>query len=118
MRIAVFLRRLTENTMVRLAISKACLGLLAIVETVSSTPLGKEFFNARSISPSQELVWPTTISSQIHSESWPDFANKTQRWSSYKAPTFDEVFLPKDEHDLALGVSTIFLHVSEKMCAE
>ncbi|CAG8198446.1 unnamed protein product [Penicillium salamii] len=90
--------------MVRLAISKACLGLLAIVETVSSTPVGKEFFNARSISPSQELVWPTTISSQIHSESWPDFANKTQRWSSYKAPTFDEVFLPKDEHDLALGL--------------
>lgn len=91
--------------MVRFAIPQALSALLAAVPTVSSTPLAIGHLDPRGTSPSNGSVWPSTLNGQVYGESWPEFANKTKRWSTYRAPTFDEVFLPENEHDLSLGVS-------------
>ena len=91
--------------MVRFTIPQAVTALLAAVQTVSSTPFTVGGLDQRSASPSNSSVWPSALNGQVYGESWPEFSNKTKRWSSYRAPTFDEVFLPENENDLSLGVS-------------
>lgn len=51
--------------------------------------------------------WPQAVAPDVHNSSWPDFAAATLRWSSYDAPTFDLVFLPKTEQELSIGVSRL-----------
>ncbi|KAI0020110.1 hypothetical protein F4780DRAFT_792212 [Xylariomycetidae sp. FL0641] len=48
--------------------------------------------------------WPSTIKRMVHGSDWPEFVNKTTRWSTYQAPTFNEVFLPETENDLSIGL--------------
>lgn len=50
-------------------------------------------------------VWPSSLASEVHDSSWPEWANTTIRWSTYDAPTFDSVFIPSTPEDLASGVS-------------
>ncbi|KAJ5382152.1 hypothetical protein N7517_000063 [Penicillium concentricum] len=76
--------------MVRFVILRA-LSLLLAVNTVSSSPLADEHFSPWGNSPSNGLVWPSVLDDQIHGESWPEFANKTERRPSYRAPTFEEL---------------------------
>ncbi|CAG8888090.1 unnamed protein product [Penicillium egyptiacum] len=90
--------------MVRFAILRALSALLATVQTVLSTPLSTKYLSRADTSSYNDAVWPSTLNGQIYGTSWPEFANKTERWSSYKAPTFDEVFLPENENDLSLGL--------------
>ncbi|KAJ6180060.1 hypothetical protein N7519_010521 [Penicillium mononematosum] len=90
--------------MVRLAILRALSVLLATIQTVSSTPLSTKYLSRADTSSYNDPVWPSALNGQIYGTSWPEFANKTERWSSYKAPTFDEVFLPENENDLSLGL--------------
>lgn len=44
-------------------------------------------------------------SAEIHTSSWPQWAEETQRWSTYSAPTFDLIFIPKDEQEISAAVS-------------
>lgn len=53
----------------------------------------------------RQYNWPSQVSDLAHDASWPQFVNKTTRWSTYEPPSFNEVFLPETEEDLALGVS-------------
>ncbi|PHH87957.1 hypothetical protein CDD83_8171 [Cordyceps sp. RAO-2017] len=48
--------------------------------------------------------WPGSIANEVNGPSWPQFANATQRWSTYAAPTFNEVFIPRTEADLSTGL--------------
>lgn len=50
-------------------------------------------------------TWPSELADQAYGPSWSQFVNKTTRWSTYEPPSFNEVFLPKTEEDLAIGVS-------------
>ncbi|KAE8370460.1 FAD-binding domain-containing protein [Aspergillus caelatus] len=64
---------------------------------------------AASATPSQTSnkhgsVWPEAINDLVYGPSWPNFVNKTQRWSTYDAPTFDLVFLPETEEELSQGL--------------
>lgn len=52
--------------------------------------------------------WPSQVAESVHNSSWPDFVNQTTRWSTYAAPTFNVVFVPQSEEDLAVGVSSIY----------
>ncbi|KAI1496064.1 hypothetical protein F5X99DRAFT_425229 [Biscogniauxia marginata] len=52
----------------------------------------------------QNATWPSEIADEAHGPDWPEFVNKTTRWSTYEAPTFNEVFLPETEDDLSLGL--------------
>lgn len=60
---------------------------------------------ARETGPSNGSVWPREIASEVYGPEWPEFANATERWSAYEAPTFNEVFIPQTPQDLSLGVS-------------
>jgi len=44
-------------------------------------------------------------SGAIYSPSWPMWVNETTRWSTFSAPTFDLLFIPKDEHEISKAVS-------------
>lgn len=50
-------------------------------------------------------TWPSQVADQAHDPSWPQFVEKTTRWSTYEPPSFNEVFIPEDEEDLSIGVS-------------
>ncbi|KAL8686689.1 MAG: hypothetical protein Q9218_006936 [Villophora microphyllina] len=49
-------------------------------------------------------TWPSEVAGQAYGPSWPQFVNKTTRWSTYEPPSFNEVFLPKTEEDVAIGL--------------
>ena len=51
--------------------------------------------------------WPPQVADSVYDSSWPGFVEKTTRWSTYAAPTFNGVFLPRSEKDLAIGVNRI-----------
>ncbi|KAK2037944.1 FAD-binding domain-containing protein [Colletotrichum somersetense] len=87
--------------MARLAILQAVPALLALIQTVSCTPLAFSTLNARNNSG---VSWPADVSTLVHDKTWAGFGEKTTRWSSYKAPTFDEVFLPETEEQLSLAL--------------
>ncbi|KFA46213.1 hypothetical protein S40293_07182 [Stachybotrys chartarum IBT 40293] len=59
---------------------------------------------ARETSPSNGSVWPQEIATEVYGPEWPGFANATERWSAYEAPTFNEVFIPQTPQDLSLGL--------------
>ena len=50
-------------------------------------------------------TWPTEVAGEAFGPSWSQFVNKTTRWSTYEPPSFNEVFLPKTEEELSIGVS-------------
>ena len=50
-------------------------------------------------------TWPASLAGEAHDQSWPEFSQKTQRWSTFSAPTFNEVFIPQNENDLVRGVN-------------
>lgn len=104
--------------MTRLALFHALPVFLAIIQTVSSTPLTFGGLHPRNKSQPNGTVWPTSLASQAHDVSWPNFAGKTSRWSSFEAPTFNEVFLPANEKDLSLGVSTLSFASNISMSGE
>jgi hypothetical protein len=45
-------------------------------------------------------------SGAIYSPSWPMWVNETTRWSTFSAPTFDLVFIPKNENEISKAVSS------------
>jgi hypothetical protein len=90
--------------MTRLALLQAFPALFAIIQIASGKPFTYEELEARS-----KPVWPATVSGEVHDSSWANFSETTIRWSSFEAPTFNSVFLPKTEQDLSLGVSALFL---------
>lgn len=55
---------------------------------------------------SAQYGWPSSLANEAYGPSWTQFANATQRWSTYAAPTFNEVFIPQTEEDLSAGVSS------------
>ena len=93
--------------MTRLALLQALLAFLAIFQTVSSTPLTVGGLRPRNESQPNGMIWPTDLAGLAHNETWPNFTETTLRWSSYEAPTFNEVFLPVTEKELSLGVSIL-----------
>ncbi|KAJ0368335.1 hypothetical protein COL154_002616 [Colletotrichum chrysophilum] len=56
--------------------------------------------------------WPEEISHLAFNESWPQFVEKTTRWSTFEAPTFNEVFLPETIEQLSQGLG--YLSRTEK----
>lgn len=62
--------------------------------------------------PSAEIAtvskWPARIASKAYGPSSSLFVQKTTRWSTFEAPTFNEVFLPANEQELSMGVSSNF----------
>ncbi|KAJ8132605.1 hypothetical protein O1611_g1019 [Lasiodiplodia mahajangana] len=71
------------------------------IETICTFAL---LWSAASASDSIQAAWLLSISPEVHELSWPLFTNATARWSTYAHPTFDEVFIPQTEHDLAVGI--------------
>ncbi|KAI1394184.1 uncharacterized protein F4822DRAFT_424651 [Hypoxylon trugodes] len=57
-----------------------------------------------SSAPVDGYNWPPSIAGEAHGPSWPQFANATLRWSTYAAPTFNEVFIPQTEEDLSTAL--------------
>ena len=55
--------------------------------------------------------WPSQVAESVFNSSWPEFAKKTTRWSTYAAPTFNTVFIPACGEDLAAGVKWMNLAV-------
>ncbi|KAL8996038.1 MAG: hypothetical protein Q9169_004350 [Polycauliona sp. 2 TL-2023] len=53
--------------------------------------------------------WPLQIAESVINSSWPGFEEKITRWSTFAAPTFNAVFIPQCEADLAVGVNNINL---------
>ena len=92
--------------MTPLALLRALPAFLAVLQTVASKPLTFESFHPRDQSQPDGIIWPTDLASLGHDETWSNFTEATLRWSSYEAPSFNEVFLPVTEKDLSLGVST------------
>ncbi|ETS86542.1 hypothetical protein PFICI_00370 [Pestalotiopsis fici W106-1] len=81
--------------------------LLAISQTAFGKPLKLRDYITHAYpttNPTNSSVWPTEVAADVHDASWSDFAAKTERWSTYQAPTFDEVFLPQSEEELSLGL--------------
>jgi fumiquinazoline A oxidase len=93
--------------MIRLALFQALPAFLAIIQTVSSTPFTSGGYHPGNKSQPNGTVWPTSVAGLAHDENWTNFTKKTIRWSSYEAPTFNEVFLPVTEEDLSRGVSSL-----------
>lgn len=54
----------------------------------------------------QSLAGNFSTGAKIHTPDWPEFANETGRWSTYDAPTFDLLFVPETEDDIAVAVSS------------
>lgn len=104
--------------MIRLAILRALPAFLFAIQTVSSTPLTFGRRDLRNETQTNGTVWPTDVADLAHDQTWPDFTDKTSRWSSYEAPTFDQVFLPESEEDLSLGVSRLSFASNPSMLAE
>ena len=98
--------------MASLGITKSLLALLSTVSAVSSaaTPAHWAGFGR------QQPGWPTSVADSVHNSTWSSFAEKTQRWSAYRAPTFDLVFLPESEADLSDGVSHIKDPTRKALC--
>lgn len=91
--------------MTRFALFQALSAFLAIIPTVSTTPL---IFGGNYYTPKRDgEIWPASVAGEAHDTTWPNFTAKTSRWSSFEAPTFNEVFLPRNENDLSLGVSKL-----------
>jgi hypothetical protein len=76
---------------------------MMLIETICTFAL---FGGATLATSSNQAAWPLSISQEVHEPSWPLFASATARWSTYAHPTFNEVFIPQTEHDLAVGVSS------------
>ncbi|KAI1879130.1 hypothetical protein JX265_003307 [Neoarthrinium moseri] len=74
------------------------LGALLLAPTTVATPYSRNHRRR------DEYVWPTEVADQAHDSSWPDFVNKTTRWSTYEPPSFNEVFLPENVEDLSIGL--------------
>ena len=87
--------------MTRFALLQAIPVFLANIQIVLSTPLTFGGLHSR------DDVWPTDLADEAHDKTWSNFTETTERWSSYEAPTFNEVFIPKNEEDLSHGVSTL-----------
>jgi len=64
----------------------------------------------------QEPGWPASIANFVHNTSWPSFAQKSQRWDAYKAPTFKLVFLPENEKALGDGVRPLLSPYHSATC--
>lgn len=84
--------------MTRFALPQASMALLAMIQMALSKAPGR-----------RDTGWPAALCGEVHDSSWANFSEATKRWSSYEAPTFNSVFLPKTERDLSLGVSVLFL---------
>jgi hypothetical protein len=85
---------------------RALLGAASFISTVSGVAIDSDLVFKR------QDVWPSSIANDVHDRSWPEFANKTQRWTTYSAPTFNEIFIPQNERELSMGVSISSLAVS------
>ncbi|KAK2014653.1 FAD-binding domain-containing protein [Colletotrichum eremochloae] len=88
--------------MVRFTVFQTLSALLVFTQTAWSNPLS----NLPAIIPrnGSNLVWPSEVSGLVYDKTWAGFGEKTTRWSSYKAPTFNEVFLPQTEEELSIGL--------------
>lgn len=91
--------------MVRLIFLRAWSAFLVLIQSVSSTPLASRGRYPHDRAQRNGTVWPIDVAGLAHDKTWPDFTEKTTRWSSYEAPTFNQVFLPETEEDLSIGVS-------------
>ncbi|KAK9414375.1 putative FAD-binding PCMH-type domain-containing protein [Seiridium unicorne] len=78
--------------------------LLAISQTASGKPFSPRGYYPQVGMSNGSTVWPQQVTAEVHNTTWTDFTEKTERWSTYKAPTFDQVFLPQTEEDLSLGL--------------
>jgi fumiquinazoline A oxidase len=85
---------------------KTLLALALSVHGVSSIAVPVESANINH----QEPEWPQELDSSFHDSSWPGFVEQTSRWSSYRAPSFDGVFIPTSPEELAEGVRA-FIHI-------
>ena len=104
--------------MIALTLLQALPVFLAIIWTVASKPLTFRSLHPRNESQPDGTIWPTDLTGLAHDETWSNFTEATLRWSSYEAPTFNEVFLPVTEEDLSLGVSTLSFVSNTPMSGE
>ena len=99
-----------------LSLLRALPAFLAVIQTVSSASLSLGDLHPRTVA--NGTVWPVSVVGEVHDRTWSNFTEATTRWSSYEAPTFNQVFLPKTEEDLSLGVSIVFLMSDASMPGE
>ncbi|KEY71946.1 hypothetical protein S7711_07095, partial [Stachybotrys chartarum IBT 7711] len=52
----------------------------------------------------ETAAWPTDIQGLVLDEASPEWENLTARWSTYSAPTFNELFLPHTIEDISLAL--------------
>ncbi|KAI8933234.1 hypothetical protein NX059_009867 [Plenodomus lindquistii] len=76
----------------------ALLGATSIISIASGAAIDNDAVYKR------QDTWPASIADDAHDQSWPEFASRTERWSTYSAPTFNEVFLPQNEEELSQGL--------------
>ena len=96
----------------RLVLLQALPTFLATIQSVSSAAVSFRGLHPRDISQSNGTMWPSAVAGEFYDSSWANFAQATERWSTYEAPSFNEVFLPKTEQDIAIGVS--ILHIASR----
>lgn len=85
--------------MVRSALLQAVSAAFLFASTATATPFTRRYGRQ------SNYTWPSEVADQAYGPSWPQFVNKTTRWSTYEPPSFNEVFLPETEEDLSIGVS-------------
>lgn len=85
--------------MAGLALLKAVPAAFLFASTAIATPYRRLFERQ------DDQIWPSEVADQAYDSSWSEFVNKTTRWSTYEAPSFNEVFIPETEEDLSIGVS-------------
>ncbi|KAI0882904.1 uncharacterized protein GGS22DRAFT_195620 [Annulohypoxylon maeteangense] len=71
---------------------------------LSGLPMLVFFSGWASSATTDQYMWPPSEAGQVHGPSWLQFANATTRWSTYAAPTINEVFIPQSEDDLSAGL--------------
>ncbi|KAL9017077.1 MAG: hypothetical protein Q9185_005588 [Variospora sp. 1 TL-2023] len=84
--------------MAGLALLKAGPAAFLFASTAIATPYGRLFGRQ------DDYIWPSGVADQAHDSSWSEFVNKTTRWSTYEAPSFNEVFIPETVEDLSIGL--------------
>lgn len=76
---------------------------LALTSVVSALPNSLDAL--RSAGLKYRSTVPSNLADNFLDATSPAFTSKSARWSTFEAPTFDGVFIPTSEEELAEGVS-------------
>ncbi|KAI2625564.1 hypothetical protein GGS21DRAFT_493608 [Xylaria nigripes] len=77
---------------------------LALNRMASALPSSHSLDALQRATLERRLALPHTLSDDFLDASSPDFAEQSARWSTFEAPTFQGVFIPKSEAELTAGL--------------